>query len=779
VRRTLRGAAAALLIAIAIGLVVPGRTSAHAQLVFSTPPADASLLASPRFLSMTFSEPIDPATASVRLLDDLQQPVAGIEAVRLDGTGSIASVGLPPLEPGLYTVSYRVTSAVDGHVSTGTWAFLVDPTGTLPPPTVAAQSTSPSDDALSVSARWLALAAGLVLLGLVVFWIVSARPALREAAAGRTDAPWGAIAIIAAIAFGGLAAYLTLAARPFVEGFGGHVGHGGGGAFPLDFAAPFGTTPFANAMRLAEVAVGVAFVLATGRYFSLDEARRRGVEAARDRDPATLWLVAIAAAIGLAGSSLAGHASAGGGILFAAVDWVHLLAVAAWVGTLPGVLLVVRRARRLGPAGERLLGATLRRHSRLALAAAPIVAMTGIANSPLVLGDARGLVSSGYGNVLLAKAILFSIAVAIGSANFFLIRSGLFRRTVPLIGVELAVGALAVLGASSLVTTQPAAGRVPVEARSGIGALQLYGQAGESTIHAAVIVPAPGDQQYQVSVADAGTSAYRTDVQSVTLTFAPPAGSELPDQRVELEEGAQPWLWGTSGAYTQVEGEWSLEVLVLRAGEKEETATFDLPVTEPLALAAAPPPDTGIGVPRPLAWIWLALPAGSAAWLVPIGLLLGLAAVLVIERGRGPAGASQLPALRVVLVVLAVTTGLAAGSRAAVEMANQAPADAAAAANPIPSMPDSVARGQNLYRANCASCHGIGGAGDGPTAAEMLPGPGDLSMSVPALRDGELAYLISAGTVATRMPAFSTTLSEQDRWDLVNYLRATWPVITR
>ena len=61
----------------------------------------------------------------------------------------------------------------------------------------------------------------------------------------------------------------------------------------------------------------------------------------------------------------------------------------------------------------------------------------------------------------------------------------------------------------------------------------------------------------------------------------------------------------------------------------------------------------------------------------------------------------------------------------------------------------------------------------------MLPGPGDLSASVPALKDAELAYLISAGTVATRMPAFSTTLSEQDRWDLVNYLRATWPGIGR
>ena len=114
-------------------------------------------------------------------------------------------------------------------------------------------------------------------------------------------------------------------------------------------------------------------------------------------------------------------------------------------------------------------------------------------------------------------------------------------------------------------------------------------------------------------------------------------------------------------------------------------------------------------------------------------------------------------------------------SRAAAEEANRPPASAASAANPVAATAESVARGHDLYLANCAACHGTSGAGDGLTAAGWVPGPGDLSLSVPARTDGELAYLIAAGTVATRMPAFSTTLSENDRWDLVNYLRATWP----
>jgi mono/diheme cytochrome c family protein len=118
---------------------------------------------------------------------------------------------------------------------------------------------------------------------------------------------------------------------------------------------------------------------------------------------------------------------------------------------------------------------------------------------------------------------------------------------------------------------------------------------------------------------------------------------------------------------------------------------------------------------------------------------------------------------------------LGVDSRAAAEAANRPPASAARAANPVPATVDSVARGHDLYLANCAACHGTSGAGDGLAAAGWVPGPGDLSLSVPTRSDGEIAYMIAVGTVATRMPAFSTTLSERDRWDLVNYLRATWP----
>jgi copper transport protein len=755
-----RVVAAALLGVLGAALLAPGLATAHAELVSSTPAANASLRESPAAVTMTFSEPIDPATASVHLLDQLQQAVTGVGAVQVDATGLVASVDVPKLDPGVYTVSYRVTSATDGHVTAGIWAFLVDPTGSQPPPAIAAHSDSPSGDALTVSTRWLSLSAALVLLGLAIFWLVTARPALARQAAP-LDAPWAVIAGVALVAFVALGAYLAVAARPFVEASGVHPGQGGGDGIQLDFAAPFGSTPFAMAMRLAELGALAALLVSAARFLG-----RRD-----DRDQFWLGLVAAAGAMALAGNSLAGHAAARGGILFAAIDWVHLAAVAAWLGTLPGLLLLARRSHQPAMDRRRLLGDALRRHSRVALAAAPIVALTGIANSPLVLGDARGLVASTYGNVLLAKVALFSIALAIGAANFFLVRGRAFRRTIPLIGFELIVAALAVLGAANLVTTEPAAARLPVLTRTAIGTLHLYGEAGASTVHVAVILPAPGEQRYEVSVADLATGDYRTDVQKVFLVFGAPRESGLPEQRIELTAGATPWLWGTDGDYTPIVGEWTLEVLVRRIGERDESATFDLPVSEPLPPAVVPPPDTGVGVPLPLAWIWITLPAGAAGWLVPIGLLVAVIVVAALDRGgRSP----LLRGARVALVALVVVSGVGVESRGVVEAANRAPAGAAAEANPVAPSVASSARGRNLYLANCAACHGTSGAGDGVAAAGFVPGPGELASSVPRLTDGELAYLIASGTVATRMPAFSITLSEHDRWDLVNYLRSAW-----
>jgi putative copper export protein/mono/diheme cytochrome c family protein len=663
----------------------------------------------------------------------------------VDDAGRTATVPLPDLEPGLYAVDYQVTSAVDGHITSGSLAFLVDPTGTQPAPAVSSQSDSLSSTPESTAARWVGLAAVLALAGTLLFWLVSARPAL--AAAGRAvGAPWPWIVVAGLLAVSGLVAYLLLAARPLADG-----GQAPAGGFPLDPAAPFGSTQFANAMRVALVGTGLATVVAVAGW------RTRRAEGA--------WLVATlgAAILGLAGLSAAGHAAAGGGALPAAFDLLHLLGVAAWIGTLVGLLLLALRARDL-------IGSSLRRHSRVALAAAPVVALSGIASSPVVLGDAaRDLVASEYGNLLLAKALLFAAAVGIGAANFFLVRRGALRLALPLVGVELAVGALAVVAAAGLVTGQPGAGRVPVVTTSGIGALHLFGTAGESTVHAAVNVPSPGEQRYQVSVTDTESGDYRTDVRRVDLIFQPPDGSGLAAERVRLEASAEPGLWGASGAHTPVVGKWRLEVIVRRQGEVQ-SASFSLDVAEPAAPQRLPPPDTGIGVPLVVVALWNAMPPGWIAWIpVLILLALGAAAYRVPSLPRSAAHR-----LRIGLILVAVVAGVTVGARDLVGAANATPPAAAAQRNAVEANDESVARGERLYQANCSSCHGTEGAGDGPAVAGTVLRLRRLADVVPTLTDGSLAHRIAVGTAGSGMPPFGAILSEEDRWDLVNYLRSVW-----
>ncbi|HET7141564.1 MAG TPA: copper resistance CopC family protein, partial [Candidatus Limnocylindria bacterium] len=313
-------------------LLTAAPVAAHAELVSSDPAANASLPDAPAKLTMTFTEPIDVGTASVQLLDETQKAVSGVGEVSADKAGTTATVTLPTLDAGVYTVSYRVTSATDGHVTTGLFAFLIDPTGTVPAPTGSASSTSPSSDPATVAARWVALVATLTLFGVAIFWLASALPAMRATEIGPlgSRAVWALLGAVGAIAVGGLAIYLTLAALPFtgqpLAEAGGHA-HGAAatGGFPLDFAAPFGSTPFANAMRLALLGAGGAFLVATGRYFFADEAVRHG-KRPDAWTVALLIVVVLLAEASLAGSSFAGHAASLGGPLFGVMDWLHLLA---------------------------------------------------------------------------------------------------------------------------------------------------------------------------------------------------------------------------------------------------------------------------------------------------------------------------------------------------------------------------------------------------------------------------------------------------------------------
>ncbi len=98
-----------------------------------------------------------------------------------------------------------------------------------------------------------------------------------------------------------------------------------------------------------------------------------------------------------------------------------------------------------------------------------------------------------------------------------------------------------------------------------------------------------------------------------------------------------------------------------------------------------------------------------------------------------------------------------------------APAEAAQRRNPVPASEESVKRGGEIYQANCASCHGVKGGGDGPASAALQPPPPDLVVMAPQHSDGDLAWKIEEGRGV--MPAWKNALSQNEIWDVVNYLK--------
>src|SRR5579862_7524776 len=92
--------------------------------------------------------------------------------------------------------------------------------------------------------------------------------------------------------------------------------------------------------------------------------------------------------------------------------------------------------------------------------------------------------------------------------------------------------------------------------------------------------------------------------------------------------------------------------------------------------------------------------------------------------------------------------------------------------NPFPSTPEGMLGAADDYAAHCKSCHGANGNGRGDRAERLSIAPADLrdAHALGLRTDGELFWIISEGHKP--MPAFRGTMSEEQRWHLVDYVRA-------
>ena len=83
-----------------------------------------------------------------------------------------------------------------------------------------------------------------------------------------------------------------------------------------------------------------------------------------------------------------------------------------------------------------------------------------------------------------------------------------------------------------------------------------------------------------------------------------------------------------------------------------------------------------------------------------------------------------------------------------------------------------IQQGQDVYTANCQSCHGASGRGDGPQTAAAAAKVLDWSdPSFLAQRSNQDLYNATTNGLTPGMPAYSTQLTDDQRWAVAAYMR--------
>ena len=99
-------------------------------------------------------------------------------------------------------------------------------------------------------------------------------------------------------------------------------------------------------------------------------------------------------------------------------DAAHVLAAGAWVGALPGLASVLRRAGDVArPERFALAVSATQRFSALGIISVSALVMTGLINAWYLVGSVPALWATEYGRLLLWKLLIFATMVALAAIN--------------------------------------------------------------------------------------------------------------------------------------------------------------------------------------------------------------------------------------------------------------------------------------------------------------------------------------------------------------------------
>jgi putative copper resistance protein D len=249
-------------------------------------------------------------------------------------------------------------------------------------------------EAAGVVARLAQFAGAAVLGGGALFFIYGVTPDRR------TRWPFGLIRIAAGLGLIGTIGWLMTQTAQI----------GDAPSDALDAAKVWSVAAQTGFGRVALVRVAL-FLIAFAATFALRPGRGAWLALAG---------LGAAASASFAGTGHGARDEGLPGILHLTADVLHLLAASIWIGALAGLAGVVALASRSTDAGagcDALTG--LVRFSGIGIAVVAILVGSGLVNSWFLIGPTglRQVLTSPYGQILVAKLALFGLMLALAAAN--------------------------------------------------------------------------------------------------------------------------------------------------------------------------------------------------------------------------------------------------------------------------------------------------------------------------------------------------------------------------
>ncbi len=726
----------ALAFLLLFGLVVEP-VLAHALLMRSLPEANAVLDRTPAQVELFFSEAVDPTFSTIKVLDINGQSVDN-DDTRVDSADAThLTVSLRSLPDGIYTVSWKALSATDGHVTLGSFPFAV---GNVDAAAIANAAQASKQIKLSIGevvAKWLLYLSTMAIVGNLLFGAVVWRPARRAAQIDQDVAqtPWQLFYNLALIGLL-IASIMGLLVQA-------------GQASGTEIAAPWDA---ATSGVLFATRYGTLWIARLVLTLALMGLLLRNVVHVQTSPREQRLLFAVALLLSLSISLNSHAAGEPQPALPVAADVIHLLAASVWVGGLMSFVLGVWSIRKTEPVLRTRFSAQLiPRFSVLALSSVAVLVLTGLYSAALQIGVLDALWNSLYGRALLVKLLIALSIIGLGAINLLVITPRIrrdaagpmetpriadrFRRIVT---SEVGLGVVLLLSVGVFTSLPPA--------RSSASAADLNSAADVDDLHIALdITPGRvGINTFAVNVTSNGQVV--DNAKSVEAHFTPASGSVAPSQAQLIGQGNG--AYAIKGAYFSLPDAWQVQVAVRRDNHFDAYADFTFQLNAAGTMTNLP---------------WNRLSGG----LLFVAALLYMFAFRRFDFTRGPLVAIELaPALALVLIGTIVFA--------------QVPIESGGPINPIPPNATSIATGRATYEEKCVPCHGESGKGDGPVGITLNPRPADLTQhAIPGVHtDGQLFGWITNGFPGSVMPPFRQALSDEDRWNVVNFIRTLAPKST-